>query len=207
MRTRLLLLLAVCAAAPADGQSKPSLGVELGYARSDFTGRDVGSFGFQEGALAGAYFRLPFSAGLAVQQGILISSKGGAITGVDTAGRSVRRELDLVYLDLPLLLRARVPLALGTRLVLEGGVAPGLRIGCSLETLVNGVTQPQTSCGPGGGGIRTLDLGLVGGVGLGIPIEQSELSLEARLIQGVGAVSRSSDVKNRTLALLISVPF
>lgn len=206
MKARLLLLVAL-ATASAEAQSKPSLGVELGYARSDFTGRDVGAFGFQEGALAGAYFRVPLTGGIAVQQGILISSKGGAITGVDTLGRSVRLELDLVYLDLPLLLRARVPLALGTRLLLEGGLAPGLRIGCGLETLVDGVTQPQTSCGPGGGDIRTLDVGVLGGVGVGIPIEQSELSLETRLIQGVRTVSRSSDVRNRSLAFLVSVPF
>jgi hypothetical protein len=50
-------------------------------------------------------------------------------------------------------------------------------------------------------------VGVVGGVGVGIPIEQSELSLETRLIQGVRSVSRTSDVKNRSLSVLVSVPF
>lgn len=208
MRYRGACVLLALAAAPLAAQSRLSLGVELGYARADFIGKDAAGVTVREGAVAGAYFRVPLASWLAVQQGLLIASKGGATTVQDTAATPLRFELDLVYLEFPLVFRARIPALAGTRLVLLGGAAPSYRVGCNVEFSRNGFTLTRSACDQAtAASFRSWDFSLVGGVGLGIPIERSELALEARFTHGLRSVSNLGDIKNRALDLVISIPF
>ena len=202
-----LLLCTSLVAAPLTAQVGPSLGVELGYTRADFVhGTGVQS---REGASAGAFFRLPLASWLSVQPGLLIASKGGAsATTVDSLPGTSQFDFDLVYLDLPLLLRARIPALAGTRLILSGGIAPGLRIGCNLELSNGGVVLLRESCVQAHvTGLQDWDIAAVGGVGLGIPIERNELALELRYSAGLRPLSDLSDIRNRSVTLLLSVPF
>jgi hypothetical protein len=196
------------AATPLAAQSGLSLGVELGYARADFTGKDAVGVTIREVAVAGAYFRVPLASWLAVQQGLHLASKGGATTLADTAATPLRFELDLVYLEFPLVFRARIPALAGTRLVLLGGIAPSYRVGCNVEFSRNGFTLSRTACDQATtASFRSWDFSLIGGVGLGIPIERSELALEARLSRGIRSVSNLGEIRNRALDLVVSIPF
>ena len=191
-----------------EAQSTPLLGVELGYARAEFTGAGAAGVTLREGAVAGAYFRIPLARWLAVQQGIRIASRGGATTVGDSAATALRFELDLVYLDFPLLIRARIPALVGTRLILLGGGGPAVRIGCNVEFSRNGFSLSRTACERAtAASFRTWDFFIVGGAGLGIPIERSELAVEARFSQGLRSVSDLADIKNRSLDFLLSIPF
>src|SRR5512138_2386093 len=135
-----LLCLLFTATTPVAGQGKTVIGVELGYTRASFSGRDSRGVTLHEGAAAGAYFQVRLAPWLAVRPGVQITSKGGATSVVPTNSTSaVRVDLDLVYLDLPILLRSRVPLVGRTRLILTGGVVPSLRIGCNVEVSDKGV--------------------------------------------------------------------
>jgi Outer membrane protein beta-barrel domain len=208
MRCGGTLVLLALAATPLAAQSYLSLGVELGYARADFIGKDAAGVSVREGAVAGAYFRVPLASWLAVQQGLLIASKGGATTVNDSAAAPLRFELDLVYLEMPLVFRARIPALVGTRLVLLGGVSPSYRVGCNVEFSRNGFSLTRTACDQATtASFRSWDFSLIGGVGIGIPIERSELALEARLSRGIRSVSDLGDIRNRALDLVVSIPF
>ncbi len=190
-------------------QGRRAIGVELGYTRASFSGRNSGGVTLHEGAVAGAYFQTRLFSGLVFRPGIQIASKGGA-TSVVPAGSTtpVRLDLDLVYLDLPLLLRTRLTLG-KVRLLFTGGGVPGARIGCNVELSDQGVTLSRSECGTGNNvaRFRTLDFQVLGGAGIGIPIESSELAIEARLSQSVRSVSDIGDIRNRALTFFLSVPF
>ncbi len=209
---RALLILAMVPGFPREGQgqSRPVIGVELGYTRASFNGNGAGDVTLHEGAVAGAYFQVPLDSWLTVRPGIQIASKGGGTTVVASdSGTRVRFGLDLVYLDVPVLLRARLPSIGGTRLILVGGGVPGLQIGCNVDlTNLQGGPLTRSKCGDLPVGIfRGWDVELLGGVGFGIPIERSELALEARYTQGLRSITDLGDVRNRALTFVISVPF
>jgi Outer membrane protein beta-barrel domain len=190
-------------------QGGATLGVELGYTRAGFSGRDSRGVTLREGAVAGAYFQVALNSWLAIRPGIHIASKGGATSVVTSdSTQPVRFELDLVYLDFPVVLRARIPAIGRTRLILATGAVPGLRIGCNVELSQGGFTLVRSVCSNAtGASFRSWDFELLGGAGFGIPIEGSELALEARFTQGLRSVSSLGDIKNRAWTLAISVPF
>lgn len=207
----ILVVLALVGSGPGalQAQARSALGVELGYTRASFSGHDSRGVTLHEGAVAGGYFQVWLTPWLSVRPGLQIASKGGATTVVpsDSTG-ALRFNLDLVYLDLPVLLRSRIPAIGRTRLILTGGAVPSLRIGCNVELSTGGVTLSRSECGRASvGDFRVWDVELLGGVGFGIPIENSELAIEARLTQGLRSVSDIADIRNRALTFVISVPF
>lgn len=192
---------------PVLAQMGPSLGVELGYSRADFIGADASGVEHREGVVAGAWFRLPLGSGIAVQPGLVMASRGGAVAVPSSSG-TTRLEVDLVYLDLPVLLRARLPGVAGANLVVLGGGAPSVSIGCNLEVQQAGVQRTRQPCDETAGtSFRVWDLALVAGVGIAIPVERSELSIEAKLVRGLRSVREDSDLRNRTYSVSVSVPF
>jgi hypothetical protein len=181
----------------------------LGYTRASFGGRNAGGVTLHEGAIAGAYFQVRLFQGLVFRPGIQIASKGGATSVVPNGSTTpVRLDLDLVYLDLPLLLRSHLPAFGRTRLILTAGGVPSLRIGCNVELSDGGVTLSRSECSKANvSGFRTMDFEVLGGLGFGIPIESSELAIEARVTQSVRSITDIGDIKNRALTFLVSVPF
>lgn len=206
----ILVVLAFLGSVPGalQAQARSAIGVELGYTRASFSGRDSRGVTLHEGAVAGGYFQVRLTPWLLVRPGLQIASKGGATTVVPADSTAVRFNLDLVYLDLPVLLRSRIPAIGRTRLILTGGAVPSLRIGCNVELSTGGVTLSRSECGRASvGDFRVWDVELLGGIGFGIPIENSELAIEARLTQGLRSVSDIADIRNRALTFVISVPF
>lgn len=191
----------------ATAQTGPSLGIELGYSRADFTGADARGVKQRDGAIAGAWFRFPLVEALAIQPGIVLASRGGAAAFTTNTGTG-RLEVDLVYLDLPLVLRGRLPGPIGTRLLLIGGGAAGFRIGCNVEIQQTGVPFTRQPCSDASGtSFRKWDFAVVAGAGVAIPVERSELSIQAKLVRGLRSASDDSDVRNRTYSVSVSVPF
>lgn len=206
MKLTAMALATAALAAPLAAQG-PALGIELGYSRASFSGRNAGGVKLHEGAVAGAYLSVELFSGLAFRPGILLSTKGGSTSVVtDSAGNRERLDLELVYLDLPILLRARFPLIGQSRIVLTAGALPGIRIGCATDVISENETPlERTPCRAGS--LKPFDLGLLAGVGLGFPVERSFLALEVRLTQGVVSVVDGGDLKNRALTLMLTVPF
>lgn len=188
-------------------QTGPSLGLELGYSRADFTGADASGIKRRDGAIAGAWFRFPLVPALAIQPSIVLASRGGAASFSGPGGPG-RIEVDLVYLDLPLVLRARLPGPFGTRLLAIGGGAAAFRIGCNVELQQTGVPLTREPCSEiSGVNFRKWDFAVVAGAGVGFPVERSELSIQIKLVRGLRSVSDGSEVRNRTYSVSVSVPF
>jgi len=196
------------AVSPITMQAGPSLGVELGVSRASFVGPGSTGTRASTGAVAGAWFRLPLSRWLSVQPGIRIVSRGGAGTIGSTIG-PVDFELDLVYLDMPLLLRARLPGFARTNLVLVAGPAPAVRIGCNVDFSQAGTPLSRASCADAtvNTSFRSWDFALTGGVGIALPVERSEISIEGRYSRGLRDVVDQSDIRNRSFTFTLSVPF
>ena len=201
-----VLVLLGAGAAPLAAQG-PTLGIEVGYSRASFSGRDAGGVKLHEGAVAGAYLSVLLAHGFAFRPGILLATKGGSTPVVaDSAGTVVNFDLELVYIDLPLVLRARIPTVGQVRLILSGGVVPGFRIGCATDFSQEDVPVARAACSTGSG-LRPLDVAVLGGVGIGIPIEKSELGVEARVTRSLRSISNEADIKNQALTLTLTIPF
>jgi hypothetical protein len=204
MKLAALLLLSLVAT-PLAAQG-PALGIELGYSRASFSGRTAEGVKLHEGAVAGAYMSVDLFNGIAFRPGLLLSTKGGATSVADSAGNSIRLDLELVYIDVPILVRGRFPFIGQSRLLLTTGLLPGIRIGCATDVITaNETPLERTPCRAGA--LRPLDVGALAGIGFGVPIERSFLALEVRVSQGLVSVVDGGDLKNRALSVMLTVPF
>ena len=194
------------AAAPLLAQG-PALGIELGYSRASFSGRDAGGVKLHEGAVAGAYLSVNLGSNFTFRPALVLSTKGGATEVVaDSAGNRVRLDLELVYIDAPIMLRTRFPLIKGTQMILSAGAVPGIRIGCATDVFAEDETPLlRTPCAAGA--LRPFDFGMIGGVGIGVPIERSFLALEVRLSQGLVSITDDGELRNRAATIVLTVPF
>jgi hypothetical protein len=200
------VLASLLLAAPLAAQG-PALGIELGYSRASFSGRNAGGVKLHEGAVAGAYMSVDLFNGIAFRPGLLLSTKGGATSVVaDSSGSQVRLDLELVYIDVPLLVRGRFPFIGQSRLLVTTGVVPGIRIGCATDVISENETPlERTPCRAGA--LRPFDVAALAGVGVGVPIERSFLALEVRLTQGMVSIVDNGELKNRALSVMLTVPF
>lgn len=202
-----VMVAALALVAPPLLAQGPALGIELGYSRASFSGRNAGGVKLHEGAVAGAYLSVNLGGTFTFRPALVLSTKGGATDVVaDSAGTQVRLDLELVYIDAPIMLRTRFPLIKGSQLILSGGVMPGIRIGCATDVFSADETPLlRTPCAAGA--LRAFDFGVLGGVGIGVPIERSFLALEVRVTQGMVSVVDDGELKNRALTVVLTVPF
>lgn len=206
MKLTAMLLVGLLAAPPLLAQG-PALGIELGYSRASFSGRDAGGVKVHEGAVAGAYLSVNLGHNFSFRPALLLSTKGGGTDVVaDSAGNLVRLDLELVYIDVPIMLRYRFPFLGRSQMIVSGGAVPGIRIGCATDVLTQNETPlERTPCRAGA--LRPFDFAGIAGVGLGVPIERSFLALEVRVTQGMVSIVDGGDLKNRALTMVLTVPF
>ena len=205
----------LAAAGPLAAQSRhPSPGVQIGYSRADLGGGAGAQTGKRDGTLAGVFVRARLTRVLSLQPELLFARKGGRLTvGADTTGDGVPdisgvADLELAYIEAPVLLRLSVPRHRGAiSPVAFGGVAPAFRIGCAAGTTTStdGITLPDCQ-DKNVFGLRGVDFGLVVGGGIQIQYSQSVVSLEARFTTGLRGIGQGpNSVKNRTLGILLGV--
>lgn len=201
----LLFAAALVPASRLTAQSRIGVGVEFGYTRADLTGSEATGFSSRSGALGGIFLSWQLTRTLALTIGPNLAAKGGA---ADLSGSDL--VVELVDIELPLLLRARLPLgAFG--LLVEAGGMPGIRIGCNAELRQPGVPYIRTPCNDPAlapvGKFALLDVAAVAGVGIGIPVAGSEVGLKLRLSRGFIPVIESRDLYNRSASIILVLPF
>lgn len=200
-----LLGAAVAQASRLAAQSRIGVGVEFGYTRADLTGSEATGVSSRSGALGGIFLSGRLTRALALTVGPNLAAKGGT-AGV--AGGDV--VIDLVGIDLPLLLRARIPV--GTfGLLVEAGGMPGIRIGCNAELQRSGVPFIRTPCSDPAlaqvGDFALWDIAAVAGVGIGIPVAGSDIGLKLRLSRGFVPVIAGRSLYNRSGSIVLVLPF
>jgi hypothetical protein len=189
----------------APPRPRKAVGAEVGYSRSDLTGNDARQLRSRQGALTGVFLQLPLGGPLSLRPEVLFALKGGrAQAPLDST--TVPLEIELAYIEVPVLLRATIP---GGRVrpTIFGGPAPSLQIGCDLQ-VVDPVQPVRATCGEADFTLfRDFDIGLVAGAGLEVRWPQSALALEARYNIGLRSLLSDFDVKNRAFGLVLALTF
>lgn len=132
--------------------------------------------------------------------------KGGRATAPSLLGGTTTLDLEMGYIEMPLVARVALPTG-RVRPTVFGGAAPAVQIGCSVQPNLTGPSARTTCSDANVASLRSLDVGLVAGGGLEIRWPQSSLSVEFRYTGGRRSILRDLDIRNRTLGLALGLSF
>jgi len=204
------LAMALCLTAsvrPASGQVGAAVGAQVGYSRADLTGENADLAEARQGAITGVYLHVPLHRMASVRPEVLFSVKGGSIlSGNADSDDLVLVDLELAYLELPLLGRLTLPRG-RFRPAVFGGPAIGIQIGCDLlfttpDTTVNG------TCGEDVTGVSEWDYGWVAGAAIEMHLPRTTLAIQGRYSAGLRSVVEGPvELKNRGMAVLFGLTF
>ena len=210
LRGLLLLLLVppavLSAQAPPGRGPRPAVGAIAGYSRSDLGGPDAQRVRSRQGALTGVFLLWPLMRPVSLRPEILFALKGGRAQAAVEGGGTVDVDIELAYIEMPVLLKLGVPRG-RFRPMVFGGPAPSLQIGCGLQIIDPNTpvraTCDETALPP----FRQFDIGVVAGGGLEVRWPQSALALEARYTTGLRSVLDAADVRNRSFGVVLALTF
>ena len=206
-----LLLLALPTALSAQRgtfvpRRRAAVGAEVGYSRTTLGGPDANGLRSRQGAITGIFLQTPLAGPLSLRPELLFALKGGRAQATVEGGGTAQLDIELAYLEVPVLLRLGLPRG-RIRPMLFGGPAGALQIGCDLQLI--GPDQPvRSTCGAADFTVfRELDLSYVIGGGLEVRWPQSALSLEGRYTGGLRSVLEGFDVRNRGFGVVLALTF
>lgn len=206
-----ILFLALPAVLAAQGESfvpgrRAAVGAEVGYSRTTLGGPDASGLRSRQGAITGIFLQAPLRGPLTLRPELLFALKGGRAEAPVVGGGTAQLDIELAYLELPVLLRVGLPRG-RFRPMLFGGPAGALQIGCDLQLI--GPEQPvRSTCDAADFTVfRQVDFSYVVGGGLEIRWPQSALSLEGRYTGGLRSVLEGFDVRNRGFGVVLALTF
>jgi hypothetical protein len=205
MRSHLLAACLLLTATPLAGQDEHSdVGFQLGYSRARFSNDQSGLGESRSGSLFGVFVSRNLAGPLGAQLELFLAKKGG---GLSTAVQNVPVlvSVQLVYLELPLLARFRIPVGGRLHPNLFGGGSLALNIGCDIQAEIPGVIEQQACDEAGDVALNTLDAGGVVGAGFEYDWRDSNARLEIRQTFGLREVSPGDTAKNRVWAILFGI--
>ncbi len=183
------------------------MGAQVGYSRADLIGESSSAVSSRQGAITGVYLHLPLASVLSLRPAVLFSLKGGrTLAQIDTTGTIALVDIELAYLELPILARATLPRG-KYRPAVFGGPSAGLQIGCNFLVITD--TTTTVTCGQEGvGGIREWDIGWIAGAAIEMHLPRTTLVLEGRYSVGFRSVIEGAvDLRNRGMAVLFGLTF
>ncbi|HEX6669227.1 MAG TPA: porin family protein [Gemmatimonadales bacterium] len=209
------LMAVVC---PASGtvaaQDRAAVGAEVGYSRADLTGENSQLVKSRQGAITGLYLHVPVNRVMSVRPELLFSLRGGqARVGIADGDDFAEIDVELAYLELPLLARFVLPRG-RFRPVVFGGPSVALQIGCDFLFILAPDTSRST-CGERDttdvidvSQVREWDFAWVAGGAMELHLPRTTLSLQGRYTGGLRSVLEGGvDLRNRTLAVLFGLTF
>ncbi len=199
-------LLLVSAGVPtASGQNRA--GLSLGATSSELLGDDITVRGDARwGFYGGAFGEVIMGEALAVNLGVNYAQKGGR--GLIGTGllESEAVEVDLKYVELPLLLELMLPLGDTWGLTAYGGIAAGFNVGCKASL----AGASKQSCKDTALGAARTEWGLPVGGGLNYTLANGESVLfEVRYTWGRNDALENASIKTGAwyfLIRLVSAP-
>jgi hypothetical protein len=203
-------------------QQSSGFGLLLGANAATFTDIDVGSAdlfnGTSEltrrlGAAAGAYYRKPLGGLWSLQPELYYSQRGSKLEFGGTGRVDGTLAVKLDYIDAGLMVRADLGSS-GFHPVLVVGPTAGMRVGCK-AALEGSAASLSVKCdefdndGTASDPFETLDVGVLGGVGLTGPLLGRTVTATARYSRGVTTVTSASTAdtqpKNSVIAFVIAI--
>lgn len=191
---------------PQPRNLRAAVGAEVGYSRTTLGGPDAGGLRSRQGALTGVFLQVPLNRLLSLRPEVLFALKGGRARATVNDRPLVPLDIELAYMEFPILLRAGTR---GTRFrpLLFAGPAPAFRIGCDLQVVDPELPIRATCDAASVVPFSSFDIGLVAGGGLEMRFPRSSLSLEARYTTGMRSVLSDVDVRNRAFAVVLALTF
>lgn len=204
----LLIALATTAGVPGALRAQEGhtqLGFELGYSRARFAPSALTDA--REGSLIGGFIAHGLGGPVSAQGELLFTTKGGALNA-DTPFGPARAAVQLVYIEVPVLLRITLPLGGSIRPLVLGGGSYAISVGCEFQVDVPGAFG-QTRCDQAGSGLRLFksDVSAIAGGGVEYRWRSSTVRLELRRFIGLRNVIEGSEGKNRSWVVLAAVTF
>jgi hypothetical protein len=178
----------------------------VGYSRSDLGGPDAERVRSRQGALTGVYLQVPLARPVSLRTEVLFALKGGRAQAAAEGGGTVQLDIELAYIEVPVLLRVGVPRG-RYRPMIFGGPATALQIGCDLQVIDPNTPARATCAETDVPPFRQFDFGVVAGAGLEVRWPQSALSLEARYTTGLRSILNDLDVRNRAFGVVLALTF
>jgi hypothetical protein len=210
-RAAALALVAACLSGtdePAGAQERAAVGAEVGYSRADLTGASSDLVESRQGAITGVYLHLPLSRVLSVRPELLFSLRGGRAL-VRVEGSITELDIELAYLEFPLLARAILPRG-RIRPAVFGGPSVALQIGCDLLFTFSPDSTGRFTCGQeqATSQVREWDLAWVAGAALELHLPRTTLALQGRYTAGFRSILEGPvDLRNRGIAVLFGLTF
>jgi hypothetical protein len=186
--------------------TRPAVGVQVGYSRADLAlGGSGNLLHSRQGAITGLYLQFPVRDYLSIRPELLFSLKGGHSFSIIN-GAPTDVDIELAYLELPLLVRASIPTG-AVRPVLFAGPAVAIQIGCDFR-FTAAADSIRSTCGKNNlSTVREWDFGLVGGGGVELRLRRATIALEARYTAGTRSVLQDVELKNRSFGLVLALLF
>ena len=193
------LMLVVAVSSHALGQSRA--GLTLGATASELHGDFITVRGDAKwGFYGGAFGEVPVGDVLALNLGVNYAQKGGSgLTGTGLLD-SERVELDLSYIELPLLVEITLPLGAKWGLMAYGGISGAFNTNCKASL---GGSAKETCKDTALGGAKT-EWGIPVGGGFSYTLDNGEtVVFEARYTWGQSDVVSNANIKNGAWYFLI----
>ena len=193
----LLLVFAVTSPALAQSRAGLTLGATASELHGDFiTVRGDSKWGFY----GGGFGEVAVGDVLALNLGVNYAQKGGSgLTGTGLLDAE-RVELDLSYIELPLLVELTLPLGANWGLMAYGGISGAFNTGCKASL---GGGSKESCKDTALGGAKT-EWGIPVGGGLSYTLENGEsVVFEARYTWGQSDVVANANIKNGAWYFLI----
>lgn len=224
-RARSLLVVLALWGTPALAQGGgPTFGLHVGYSRASFVGDSVPAGAVRErtAAFVDVFGSFDVAGPFGFDVGAAFASKGGELLPATPGSPAL--DLELSYLELPVLAHLRPSLARGrVRPLLYAGAAPSFRVGCDAALRDDELLVARFACtdtlASGGDtvfvnldrNLRDVDLVLVAGAGVELRQRSWALRLEARLSEGLTGIAQEpaagSSPRNRQWAILLGFGF
>jgi hypothetical protein len=203
----LAAVLGIVATSGAEAQTSPHIGFKLGASFSTFSTDDA----FDEDVktltkfTGGGFMRFDMGA-FAIQPELMYVTKGGRFEET-FEGVTVKAELRLDYIEIPVLLVVPLMRGPGVAPYLYGGPAFALEARCQVHASADGfsVTESCDDADEGGFDRRKFDVGAMLGGGVAIPMGPGSILLEGRYNFGLMNLNDSEQdgtVRNRSGAVL-----
>ncbi|MGC8595582.1 MAG: porin family protein [Candidatus Kryptoniota bacterium] len=183
-------------------------GGKIGLNFANVNGKDASNYypgnGTRTGLLIGGFVDYAFAPMLSVQPEVLYSMKGTSGSTTNINGVPVSYTMAVNYIEIPVLLKFKLPLAPGTPVNANIYAGPDFAFNVASSLTVSSGGQSQTT--DESNNTNGFDFNLAFGGGVGFKVGPTTLGIELRYSLATGTADKTGgDIRNSVFGLIASV--
>jgi hypothetical protein len=172
----------ICAAPASAGNT--DIGIRAGVSFANVFGGKIFDQKSRAGFCGGLFLTHSFSSIFAIQPEVLFVMKGSRHSE-GFGPNSLYEVMSIEYMEIPLLVRVRLPVSKSFDAHLLAGPALDFNIRARVNSVIGGRTEEESL-----DNINGVDYGVVAGAGLDIPVKVGKISLDIRYTFGLSSISK-----------------